>query len=404
MVATFFLGLIYLTFISLGLPDSLLGTVWPVMRMDLGASLDTAGIIFFIISGCTIISSLSCGWVVGRFGAGKVTAISVLLTASALVGASFSPSVWWLVLTAIPLGLGGGAVDAALNNYVALHYASRHMSWLHCFWGVGAFTGPLIISAYLRQGDNWRSAYLTLGIIQAAISLLLIISLSLWNTQNKGKALQNKEEHKPEPPQSNQGDQSEHTSIPIKKLGVLRIPGVIQALITFFIYCATEYTLGLWGASFLTEIRGFAKAAAAGAISMYFAGITIGRFVTGFLTIRFTGVKLIRTGICIITGGAVLLFLPLPGPVALPALLLIGLGCAPVYPSMIHLTPERFGAENSPKVIGLQMACAYSGSTFMPPLVGVIAARTTMSVVPLFLVCYGVAMFFMSERINRAAS
>jgi fucose permease len=389
MTAAIFLGLIYLTFISLGLPDSLLGAAWPVMRVDFGASLDTAGLLFFIISGGTIVSSLSAGWVVGRFGPGKVTALSVLCTASALVGASFSPSIGRLALMALPLGLGGGAVDAALNNYVALHYTPRHMSWLHCFWGVGAFTGPLIIGRYLGQGDNWRGAYLTLGIIQGLISLLLLLSLPLWRVQNQAQSPQSQSAHKAASPQGN------------AKGGVLRIPGVIQALITFFIYCAAEYTLGLWGASFLTELRDFSKPDAARAISLYFAGITIGRFITGFLTFRFTGIQLIRSGLWVITSGAALLLLPLPNPAPLLALLLIGLGCAPIYPSMIHLTPERFGPENSPKIIGLQMACAYSGSTLVPPLVGFIAAHTAMTVIPLCLVCYGIAMLFMSEQTNR---
>jgi fucose permease len=400
-MATIFLILIYLTFISLGLPDSLLGTAWTVIRLDFGASLDTAGIIFIIISGGTIISSLSSGWVLGRFGTGKVTTVSVLLTASALVGASFSPGVWWLMLMAIPLGLGGGAVDAALNNYVALHYAPRHMSWLHCFWGVGAFTGPLIISSYLRQHNNWRGAYLTLGILQSIIGLLLVFSLPLWNKYTQVLS-QKDAERVAKDDHTGSAQDEKPAQEPGTRWGVLGIPGVPQALITFFFYCATEYTVGLWGASFLTDQRGFDKPSAASAISMYFAGITIGRFITGFLTTRFSGTQLIRTGLCIITSGAVLLLLPLPGPAALVALLLIGFGCAPIYPSMIQLTPERFGAENSPKIIGLQMACAYSGSTFMPPLIGFIAANTNMLVVPIVMVCYGISMFFMSEQITRA--
>jgi fucose permease len=394
-MATIFLMLIYLIFISLGLPDSLLGTVWPVMRLELGASLETAGMIFIVISGGTIISSLFSGRLIRRFGTGRVTAVSILLTASALAGSSFSSSVWFLVLMAIPLGLGGGAIDAALNNYVALHYAPRHMSWLHCFWGVGAFTGPLIIGRYLRRGDNWRGAYFFIALIQFAIGILALISLPLWKKYDTAPAGQvpAAEEQPPE------------AKAPVGKApqkgGVLGIPGVIQALITFFLYCATEYTLGLWGASFLTEMRGFAKADAAGAVSLYFAGITIGRLLTGFLTLRFTGTRLIRGGLIIITAGALLLLLPLGKQCALPALLLIGFGCAPIYPSMIHLTPERFGAENSPRIIGLQMACAYSGSTFVPPLVGFFAARTSMLAIPLFLIAFPLAMLFMSEQITR---
>jgi fucose permease len=419
IMATLFLMLIYITFISLGLPDSLLGAVWPVMRLDLGAPLDAAGLIFIITSGGTIISSLSSGLVVGRFGAGRVTAVSVTLTAAALLGASFSRSVGWLVLMAVPLGLGAGAVDAALNNYVALHYAARHMSWLHCFWGVGALTGPIIIGSFLRRGSNWRGPYFLLGIMQFAVALVLLLSQPLWKAYGNGISLKDGEETRgekagdgepggtggpgdPSGPGRPAGEAGTIPAEPVKKRNLLGIPGVIPALFTFFIYCATEYTLGLWGASFLAEFRGFSKSGAAFAVSMYYMGITAGRFLTGFLTFRFSGAGLIRAGLCIITAGALLLALPLKGPFALAALLLIGFGCSPVYPSMIQLTPVRFGAENSPRIIGLQMACAYTGSTFVPPLVGLIAANTTMGALPFFLIGYGILMLFMSERINRS--
>jgi fucose permease len=403
-MATFFLILIYLTFISLGLPDALLGSAWPVMRLELGASLDTAGIIFVIISGGTILSSFVSGWVVGRLGTGKVTAVSVLLTAAALLGISFSPSIWLILLIGVPLGLGAGSVDAALNHYVALHYESRHMSWLHCFWGVGALTGPLIIGAHLRQGNNWRGAYLTLGIIQGIVCLVLFVSLPLWNRfadSNKGKKQGAGDESKSSETVSTEPAEIPAGALPEKKVNVLFIPGVIQALITFFLYCATEYTVGLWGASFLSELRGFTKAAAATAIAMYYTGITVGRFFAGFLTMKFTGTQLIRAGLGIVTTGAVLLLLPLPGPFALAALRLIGFGCSPVYPSMIQLTPKRCGAENSQKIIGMQMGCAYTGATVVPPLIGVVLANTHMLVLPAVLVFYGVAMFFTSEWINR---
>jgi fucose permease len=392
-MATFFLILIYLTFISLGLPDALLGSAWPVMRLELGATLDTAGVIFVIITGGTILSSFASGWVVGRFGTGKVTAVSVLLTAAALLGISFSPSIWLILLIGVPLGLGGGSVDAALNHYVALHYESRHMSWLHCFWGVGALSGPLIIGAHLRQGNNWRGAYLTLGIIQGLVCLILFVSLPLWNIFTKPGAGKDKA--------ASDTAAEPAPALPAKKANVLLIPGLIQALITFFLYCATEYTVGLWGASFLTELRGFTKAAAATAISMYYTGITAGRFFSGFLTMKFTGTQLIRAGLGIVTAGAVLLLLPLPGPVSLAALLLIGFGCSPVYPSMIQLTPGRFGEENSQKIIGMQMGCAYTGATVVPPLIGVVLANTHMLVLPVVLVFYGAAMLFTSEWINR---
>jgi fucose permease len=366
--------------------------------MELGASLDTAGIVFFILSGGTIFSSLLSGWVTGRFGTGKVTAVSVLLTALALVGTSATHSVAWLIAMAIPLGFGAGSVDAALNNYVALHYAPRHMSWLHCFWGVGAFIGPLIIGFYLRHGNAWRGAYLFLGAAQFVVACVLFLSLPLWKKYSKNGPLES--ELQGDTPK----DKPQEDTPKSAARNVLRIPGVIAALVTFFIYCATEYTVGLWGASFLITLRGFQEPAAASAVAMYYGGITIGRFFSGFLTMRFTGTQLIRAGLCVIIAGAALLLAPLPGGFSLGALLLIGLGCSPIYPSMIHLTPGRFGAENSAKIIGLQMACAYTGSTFMPPLVGFIAARTNMLIVPLALLLYGALMLVMSEQITARAT
>ncbi|GHU67270.1 MFS transporter [Spirochaetia bacterium] len=396
-MATFFLILIYVTFISLGLPDSLLGTAWPVIRLELGAPVETAGIIFITTSVCTIISSLSCSWITRRFGTGKVTALSVLLTAAALLGSSFSHSVWWFTLMALPLGFGAGAIDSALNNYIALHYAPRHMSWLHCFWGVGAFIGPFIISLNLRDAGNWRGAYLALSVIQFAVSLLLIVSLPLWKIQDRPKAAE---------------PQGSFVSELGKNFSLVKTPGVIEAMITFFIYCATEYTLGLWGASFLTENRGFAKPDAASAIALYYLGITIGRFFSGFLTLKFSGKDLIRGGLWVVLAGAVLLALPgalqttmqiqVPGHtfLAYAALWLIGFGCSPIFPSMLQLTPSRFGEANSQKVIGLQMASAYLGLTLVPPLVGLVAARTDMIAVPLFLAAYVLIMLVTSERIN----
>ncbi|MDR2305282.1 MAG: MFS transporter [Treponema sp.] len=413
-MATLFLILIYLTFISLGLPDALLGAAWPVMRPDLGMPLDGAGMIFVIISGGTIISSFCSGWVVDRFGTGKVTTFSVLFTAAALMGSSFGHTVWWFMLLAVPLGLGAGSVDAALNNYVATHYKAHHMSWLHCFWGVGAFIGPIIIGARLRQDNNWRGAYLSLGLIQAAISIILFIALPMWknagsNAHVNGGAAgkhKNSNDAKGNTTGGNTGNNSVTAAetvsgkLLIKSKSLLRIPGVWQALLTFFLYCSCEYTVGLWAASFLSEMRGFEKPAAASAVSLYYAGITIGRFFSGLLNMRFKGQQLIRGGLCIILLGGILFLLPLPALISLPALLLIGLGCSPVFPNMIQLTPERFGVENSQKIIGWQMGCAYTGITVVPPLLGILAARISMLVVPAAILCYVALMLFLSEQIN----
>ena len=389
-MATVFLLLIYLTFISLGLPDSLLGAAWPVMRGDFGASLDTAGAISFIVTAGTIVSSLLSDKLVRRFGTGRVTAVSVLATALALLASSFSGSVWLLMAIAVPLGLGAGAVDSVLNNYVALHYQPRHMSWLHSFWGIGAFSGPLIMGLFLQTGGSWRGGYRAIGIIQLVVSALLLVSLPMW--QKRESVLGGAEKTAT----ANSGGTAKNGG------SALRIPGVPFALITFFFYCAVELSVGLWGSSFLVESRGFAAPVAATAISMYYGGITLGRIVSGFLTLRFSGTQLIRAGVVPIIVGGVLLCLPVHPYAALAALLLVGLGCAPVYPSMIHETPSRFGAANSQKIIGWQMASAYTGSTLMPPVIGFVAARLGTGVLPIFVLVFGLALLLFSECITKA--
>ncbi len=389
-MATFFLLLIYLTFISLGLPDSLLGAAWPVIRFEFGAPLDAAGVIAMLISGATILSSLLSERLIRRFGTGPVTAVSVLITAVSLMGIGFAPSFWFMVALAIPLGLGAGTIDAALNNYVALHYAARHMSWLHSFWGVGAFGGPLILAFFMARESNWRGGYIAIASIQLGIAFLLFITLPLWkkiNTNPPGKPLPVKQEAAAPPPAA--------------AGSVLKIPGVAMALLTFVMYCALEYAVGLWGSSFLTEARGFTKAAAASGVALYYGGITAGRFISGFLTARLRSPQLIRLGLIIVFSGVVLLCLPLPNFIAPGLLFVIGLGCAPVFPSMIHETPHRFGKENSQKIVSLQMASAYTGSTFIPPLVGLLAEKTSTAILPFALLLFSGITLFCSETVAR---
>lgn len=383
-MATFFLLLIYLTFISLGLPDSLLGAAWPVMRLELGAPLDAAGIVTMVITGGTIVSSLLSERMIRRFGTGRVTAVSVLATALALLGFTAGNSVVFLVLLAVPLGLGAGAVDAGLNNYVALHYKAHHMSWLHCFWGVGASAGPLILAAFMQQNGNWRGGYLAIGLVQSAVALLLFASLPLWKRR---------EATHPSAPLAPEEEASTQKGSPFK------IPGVPFALITFFFYCAAELATGLWGSSFLVEMRGFTEAAAARGASLFYIGITVGRLITGFLTAVMSSKQLVRTGILLFMAGAALLLVPFAG-LSVAGLVLVGLGCAPIFPTMLHETPARFGKGGSQKIMGLQMAFAYIGNTAMPPVVGFVARRTGMFVLPLFLLAFGLCMLLASEKIN----
>ena len=382
---SFLIVIIYVAFISLGLPDSLLGSAWPVMQPELGVPMSYAGIITMIIAGGTIISSLASDRVTRRLGAGLVTAISVLMTAVALFGFSISNSFIWLCVWSVPYGLGAGAVDAALNNYVALHYASRHMSWLHCFWGVGAAVSPYIMSGCLTGGLGWQSGYRTVGIIQIILTAILFISLPLWKKRtDSGIAA------------------GESTEKPVGIIGALRIRGVILALITFFAYCAFEQTAGLWASSYLVQHRGINETSAAMFASFFYLGITFGRFLCGFIADKIGDKALVRTGIAVAALGAFMIALPV-GIDALPliGLIIAGFGCAPIYPAIIHSTPTNFGKDNSQAIIGIQMAAAYMGTTFMPPLFGAIASILGIWIYPLYLLLFAALMIAASELMNK---
>lgn len=375
------LAIIYVAFISLGLPDSLLGSAWPILHAELGVPLSAAGIVTMIISGGTILSSLLSDKMTHRFGAGTVTAVSVGLTAAALFGFSISGEFWMLCLWAIPYGLGAGAIDAALNNYVAIHYAARHMSWLHAMWGVGVTISPYIMSACLVGGYGWQSGYRTVSIIQIVLTAFLFFSLPLWK---KGQGTAAEAEAKP------------------RAKNVFRIKGVSAVLICFFGYCALESTAGLWASSYLVLARGIDETTAARFAALFYMGITIGRFLSGFVADRFGDRTLIRIGLAVISVGILCVGLPLGiDQVALAGLVIIGLGCAPIYPSIIHSTPHNFGEENSQAIVGIQMASAYVGSTFMPPLFGALTELVPIGIYPLYLAVFALLMIVMSERLNR---
>lgn len=388
-MVTLFLIVIYAAFISLGLPDSLLGVAWPVAQKEFGASLGDAGIISMVISVGTVISSLFSSKLLKRFGVGKVTAVSVLMTALALLGFSFVPAFVFMILLAIPLGLGAGAVDSGLNEYVAEHYESRHMSWLHCFWGVGAMAGPLIMSQYMSLGVDWRMGYLTVAIIQFVLVAVLIATLPLWDKVAE-KTSQKKQEADANGENPGEPEREADLDPPIASgkggfLGPLKIKGAKVALISFFLYCGVEMTLGLWGSSFLITEKGIDAAAAAQWVSLYWGGLTAGRLVSGFLAIRFNNQQMIRIGELTVLLGVVCLLLPLPQFVCLIGFILVGAGCAPIYPCMLHETPVRFGKEDAQSMMGFQMAVCYTGSTLLP----------------VFLLVYIVIMLVSSEASNR---
>lgn len=379
------LAVIYLSFISLGLPDSLLGSAWPSMYGQFHVPVSYAGIISMIIAIGTIISSLESDRLTRRLGPGKVTAISVGMTAFALFGFSISSSFWMLCLWAIPYGLGAGSVDAALNNYVALHFASRHMSWLHCMWGVGASLGPYIMGYALTGGNHWNMGYRYIALLQMILTVILLISLPLWKTKKM------------------QGSGNDNVTGPLLTLKqVFQIPGTKSIMITFFCYCALEQTAGLWASSYLVLQKGIPSETAASFASLFFIGITVGRAFSGFLTMKLNDQQMIHLGQGIVCIGIASFLLPFGEYAALAGLILIGLGCAPIYPCIIHSTPELFGTDKSQSIIGVQMAFAYIGTCFMPPLFGLIAAHITISLFPVYLFAVLFLMVIMYELLLRS--
>ena len=397
------LAIIYLSFISLGLPDSLLGSAWPTMHAEMNIPVSYAGVISMIISVGTIFSSLQSDRLTRKLGTGKVTAISVAMTAAALLGFSFSRSFRMLCLWAIPYGLGAGSVDASLNNYVALHYASRHMSWLHCMWGVGASASPYLMSYAITGGKGWHMGYRYVALIQMVLTAILLLSLPLWRTAVSGGIGTGNADSAVSSVSDGAGTETAASreaagNRPLSLKQIFAIPGATQIVITFFCYCALESTAGLWATSYLISHNLLSAETVAGFAAMFFLGITAGRAVSGFLTIKFSDTAMIRLGLTLIFLGIIVILLPADTSVTLTGLILIGLGCAPVYPCIIHSTPEHFGAENSQALIGVQMACAYTGSCLMPPLFGLIANHITVSLFPWYLMIFLVLMAVMHEK------
>lgn len=381
------LAIIYLAFISLGLPDGLLGAAWPTMYQEFAVPVSYAGAVSMIISFGTILSSLQSDRLTRRLGTGKVTAISVGMTAAALCGFSVSHSFVAVCLWAIPYGLGAGSVDASLNNYVALHYESRHMSWLHCMWGIGATLGPYVMGYALTGGKGWNAGYRYIGIMQIVLTAVLVCSLPLW--------VKRKEE-------GTGGAEADAKVLSIRE--VLKIRGAKEVMFCFFCYCALESTAGLWSSSYLTLQKGIPAETAASYAGMFYLGITIGRALSGFITMKLNDVQMIRMGQCIIALGIIVVFLPGAAVVSLVGLVLIGLGCAPVYPCIIHSTPAHFGEDKSQAVIGIQMASAYVGSCLMPPVFGLIANNISVALFPVYLVVILMIMIVMHELLVRKTS
>lgn len=366
MVSTALLMMIYLSFISLGLPDSMLGSAWPAMNVSLNAPLWGAGLVQMLISFCTIISSLNSAKLIRRFGTGKQTAISVATTALALLGFSLAKNYAFLLLMAVPLGLGAGAVDAGLNNYVALHCEAKHMSWLHCFWGIGTIIGPMILSAVLRVGGSWATGYRAVGLIQCAVSALLFATLGMWKHGNI--------------------QQEEHGAKALSVWEVLSLPGAKAGMVTFLCYCAVESTLGLWGATYISQVRGVDEATAASFGAMFYIGITVGRAISGFMAMKLLPKQMVRVGQALLALGCIFMMIPAGSTLSGIGLVVCGLGCAPIYPNIIQDTPVNYGTENSQAAIGVQMAFAYVGSTFLPSIFGALAGVGGYGLLPYFAI------------------
>ncbi len=363
------LCVIYIAFIGLGLPDSLFGTAWPAIYGEFALPLSAANCVTLIVSGGTVISSAMSARVINKFGTYTVTAVSTALTAAALFGFSVSKNLIWLCLFSIPLGIGAGAVDSALNNYVALHFSASHMNFLHCFYGVGVSVSPYIMS-FALSGGNWRGGYRTAFIIQCVITAVIAFSRPLWKKSDKNSS-------------------EEEKSVTLSFAQMIKTPCVKADLLLFASSCAIECTCGAWSSTFLVESKGFSADVAAKTVAMYFVGLTLGRFLSGVLSSKISSWNLIKSGLIIVFSAIIVLLLPLKSTFAALGLFLLGLGIGPVYPNIMHLTPKNFGKDVSQSIIGLQMAVAYTGITAVPPIFGFLAQKLGMKLfAPFMLVLF----------------
>ena len=404
---TLLLVIIYVAFISLGLPDSVLGAAWPSMFELLGVPVGYAGIITMIIAGSTIMSTLASNFMNKKLGTGRIMVMSVAVTAASLFGFSVSSKFWHLCVLAVPYGLGAGGVDAGLNNYVALHYKPRHMSWLHCFWGVGTMIGPVVMSRFIASGGVWTQGYRAISIFQMVLTGVLVFSLSLWKKVEKVEAgrygaaapLEGEAE---DTQVAEAGGRPSPSANDVTLKSAVKNPGVISAVLTFLCYCAIESTVGFWATTYMVFARGIEINLATSCAMLFFIGITVGRFLNGFVSERFGDKNMIRFGAGVILVALILMALPIANQwIVFASLILAGLGCAPIYPCMIHSTPIRFGKENSQALIGLQMACAYTGSTFCPPLFGIIVQKVSVGLLPFYGMMFIVLLIILSEDLNR---
>ena len=383
---TALLIIIFITFIGVGLPDSVLGTAWPSIYREFNLPVSLAGYISATVSACTIISSLISSKVINKFGTGVVSAVSTLMTAAALLGYAFSNNAVFFFLLAIPLGLGAGSIDTALNNFVALHYSASKMNFLHCFYGIGVAASPYVMSLALGADDNWRKGYVIIGLIQFGIALIAVLSLPLWKKAKKKDGSDNLT-----PPKT----------LTLSQL--FKMPAVRMSCFAFFSYCALELCAGSWSSTYFVDIKGLTSDKAAQIAMLFYVGLASGRFLSGIVARKVGRWKIIGISTLILFVALILFVLPLPVFVAAVALFFIGLGCGPVFPNLTHLTPQNFGEDISQSVIGVQQASSYAGIMLMPWLFGILAQTVSTVVFPYYLlflfVLFALTLFMLQKAV-----
>ena len=379
----FLLVVIYIAFIGLGVPDSLIGSAWPAIHTEMNIPVEAVSILTLLISGCTVLSSMFSAGILNKFGTAKVTAFSTAMTAAALLGFSFAPSFWFMIPLAVILGLGAGAIDSGLNNYVALHFKASHMNFLHCFYGVGVSLSPYLMSQALSD-TGWRSGYRYAFYVQAAITLLLIVSVPLWKKTTSAE------------------QSEEESSINLTLLQMAKMPEIRQVWIIMLATNAIEYACGVWGSTYLVTEKGFQTKHGALALTVYYVGMSVGRFVSGLLSDKISTWKRIGIGTAILAPAIAIMLLSLPGTVTVLGLFLVGLGNGSIYPNMIHLTPHNFGKEVSQSVMGSQIAFAYIGVMLAPPAVSIISKLFGIKIYPVLLaVLYMIMVIALKCFINQ---
>ena len=378
----FLLVVIYVAFIGLGVPDSLIGSAWPAVHAELNIPVEAVSIITFIISGCTVLSSMFSAGILNKLGTAKVTAFSTAMTAAALLGFSFAPSFWVMIPLAVVLGLGAGAIDSGLNNYVALHFKASHMNFLHCFYGVGVSLSPYLMSLALSDA-GWRGGYRYAFYVQTVITILLIVSLPMWKKT------------------ASAGQEEDEKGVNLSILQMAKMPGIRKVWVIMLATNAIEYACGVWGSTYLVEAKGFEAQHGALALTVYYVGMSIGRFVSGLLSEKIGTWKRIAIGSAILAPAIALMLLPLHGAVTVVGLFLVGLGNGSIYPNLIHLTPHNFGKDVSQSVMGSQIACAYIGVMLAPPMVSLISSVFSIKVYPVLLaVLYVIMIVFLKLFVN----